>query len=69
MKLATFLFLLAMIPAFSHADEKCYGNLEIPKSRLAKVKHVMPLRMWDMTDTFRFVPSALKSIEGALSLS
>lgn len=69
MKLATLLFMLAMIPAFSHADEKGYGNLEFPKSRLAKVKHVMPLRMSDMTDTFRFVPSALKSIEGASSHS
>ncbi len=54
-----------MFPAFSQAEAKEDGDWEFLKSRLAKVAHVVPLRIPEMTNTFRFVPAALNFIEGA----
>lgn len=64
MKLPSLLCLMAMFPAFSHAEEKDDGDWEFLKSRLPnRIATDAPVVDREITDSFRFVPAALKFIE------
>jgi hypothetical protein len=66
MKLPALLCLIAMFPAFSHAEEKDDGDWEFLKSRLPeKSGSGIPRVPEDITNTFRFFPAAFKLIESA----
>jgi hypothetical protein len=62
MKIPFIICLLITLPCLAAEDD---GDWEFLKSRIAKAKPMTRMRIPEMTNTFRFVPAALKFIEGA----